>query len=225
MESDDSNILDAETINWRLIVYPILAVLVIGVGGFGYYYYLQYQREALEAKAREALVGAKTPEELVKVADQFPRTDQATLALLGAADGSFAKRDYAGAIADYQRIVQAATTNPDLLDPAQLGLASSLEAGGKMDDAINAYLEVARRGAKSPYAPFAYYAAANLYEARGDKTNEREVLTEAAMLDPDSAFVKQAQAKLKELTMAAQVPTTNVVPAAAPVSAPTPNQK
>jgi predicted negative regulator of RcsB-dependent stress response len=221
LESDDSNILDAETINWRLIVYSILAALVVVTGGFGYYYYLQNQREELEASARDALVQAKTPEELVKVADQFPQTDQATLALLSAADGSFAKRDYAAAIQDYQRIVQAVTTDPDLRDPAQLGLASSLEANGKIDDAINTYLEVARRGDKSPYAPFAYNAAANLYEERGDKDNESEVLTEAATLNPDSPFVKQAQSKLKQLTAAAQPPETNTVPTTpAPVSAP-----
>src|SRR5271163_961612 len=106
LESDDSNILDAETTNWRLIVYPILAALVIVVGGFGYYYYLQNQRDQLETTARAALVEAKTPEDLVKVADQFPNTDQATLALLNAADASFAKRDYAAAIQDYQRIIE-----------------------------------------------------------------------------------------------------------------------
>src|SRR5471032_1813982 len=97
LATDDSNILDAETINWRLVVYPIFAVLVVVVGGFGYYYYLQGQREELEASARAALVQAKTPEEFVKVADQFPRADHGTLALLSAAEGSFAKQDYAAA--------------------------------------------------------------------------------------------------------------------------------
>jgi predicted negative regulator of RcsB-dependent stress response len=135
---DDSNILDAETINWRLVVYPLLAALVVAAGGFGYYYYLQNQREELEASARNTLLQAKTPEELVKVADQFPGADQATLALLNAADDSFAKRDYAAAIPDYQRVIQTVTTNPELRDSAQLGLASSLEANGKIDDAINA---------------------------------------------------------------------------------------
>ena len=59
LESDESNILDAETVNWRLIVYPILAALVILVGGLGYYYYLQTQREDLESKARAALVAGQ----------------------------------------------------------------------------------------------------------------------------------------------------------------------
>jgi predicted negative regulator of RcsB-dependent stress response len=220
LQSDEANILDAETMNWRLVVYPILAALVVVVGGFGYYYYLQNQREELEASARAALVQAKTPEEMVKVADQFPGADQATLALLGAADGSFAKRDYAAAIQDYQRIIQTVTTDAELRDSAQVGLASTLEANGKIDDAINAYLEVAQEGDKSPYAPFAYDAAARLYEERGDKDNERKILTEAASLDPDSPFVKQAQLKLKELTTAAQPPPTVPVPAT-----PAPDQK
>jgi len=226
LESDDSNIIDAGTTNWRLVVYPILAALVVAVGGFGYYFYLQNQREQLEASARAALVQAKTPEALVKVADQFPGADQGTLALLSAADDSFAKRDYATAIKDYQRIIQTVTTNAELRESAQLGLASSLEANGKIDDAINTFLEVARRGAKSPYAPFAYNAVARLDEERGDKDNERKVLTEAASLNPDSPFVKQAQLKLKEMAAAAEPPLTVSVPVTnTPASAPAANPK
>ena len=33
LESDESNIFDQETINWRLIVYPILLIVVVVVGG------------------------------------------------------------------------------------------------------------------------------------------------------------------------------------------------
>lgn len=220
LQSDEANILDAETINWRLIVYPVLVVLIVVAGGFSYYYYLLSQRDQLEDNARAALVEAKTPEELTKVADQFPKTDQATLALLSAAEGSFAKRDYPTAIQSYQRITQTATTDPELRDSAQLGLASTLEASGKIDDAINAYLVVAQRGTQSPYAPAAYTAAARLYEERGDKDNERKILTEAATLDPDSPFVKQAQQTLKEMTAAAQPPLTVPVPATNPTPAP-----
>ncbi len=217
LATDDSNILDAETINWRLVVYPILAALIVLVGGFGYYYYQQNQREQLEAAARAALLQAKTPGEMVKVADQFPRTDHATIALLTAANGSFAQRDYATAIQDYQRILQTPSTDPELRDSAQIGLASTLEANGKGDDAINAYLEVARRGEKGPYAPYAYIAAARLYDERGDKDNERKILTEAASLDPDSSFVKQAQFKLKEMAAAKQ-PMTISLPSQPPAS-------
>jgi hypothetical protein len=123
-----------------------------------------------------------------------------------------------------------------LRDPAKLGLASAQEANGKTDDAINTYLEVARLGAKSPFAPFAYVSAAVLYDQRGDKVNERKILTEVAALDSDSPFVKQAQYKLKELTAAQTppmlpptAPTSTLpakpAPAAAPASVPAPTPK
>jgi len=159
LQSDEANILDAETINWRVIVYPILAVLIVTVGGFGYYYYLQSQREDLEASARAAFVEAKTPEEMAKVADQFPGADQATVALLAAADASFAKQDYDAAIKNYQRIVQTVTSDPALRDSAQLGLASAQESSGKIDEAIHTYVAVGQEGVKSPYAPYAYFSA------------------------------------------------------------------
>jgi len=226
LHSDEANILDAETFNWRLVVYPLLVVLIIIVGGLGVYFYLESQRDQMEASARDAVVQAKTPEDLVKVADQFPKADQATLALLSAADGSFAKHDYATAIADYQRIIQSATADAELRASAQIGLASTQEANGKIDDALNTYLAVGQLGDKSAYAPFAYNAAAHLYEQRGDKDNQRKTLTALAGLDPDSTFVKQAQNELKQLNAAEQPPLTVPVPATPkPAPAPAPAQK
>jgi len=203
LETDESNILDAETINWRWIVYPLLAVAILTVGGFGYYYYELHQRDVFEANAREALLQAKTPEEFIKVADQFPGADQSTLALMSAGRSSFDKRDFPAAEKAYQRIIDMTDVDPQLRDSAQLGLGSSLEGAGKTDDAINAFLEVAHQGDKSPFAPYAYSTVARIYDQRGDKTNEREILTEIASLDPDSSFVKEAQDKLKSLNAAA----------------------
>jgi predicted negative regulator of RcsB-dependent stress response len=214
LELGDSNIVDADTINWRLVVYPIVAAIVLLLGGFGYYYYQINQRETLEAQARDVLLLAKSPEDFIKVADQFPNTDQATLSLVTAATLSFNKKDYDSAAKTYQRIIGEPGTNPLLRDSAQLGLASSLEAAGKIDDAIGAYLAVARRGKDSPYAPFAYTAAARLYEQKGDKENQRLVLTEAAGLGAESPFVKDATLKLKALNAAAANPTPTSTPAA-----------
>jgi predicted negative regulator of RcsB-dependent stress response len=212
LESDDSNIHDAEPFNWRLVIYPILLALLVVVGGLSYYYYLQQQREQLEASARAAFLEAKTPEDMAKVAEQFPHSDQGALALMNAASASFGKQDYASAIKYYQQLIQIATLDPELRDSAQVGLASAFEANGKPDDAIKAYLEVAREADKSPYAPFAYISAARLYQERGDKDNERKILTEAVGLDPDSQFVKQAQQELKNLTSAEAPPTTGGIP-------------
>lgn len=227
LESNDSNILDAEDTNWWLIVGPLLAVAVLIAGGFFYYYYEQNQRDLVEAQAREALLQATTPEDLIAMANKFPNTDQATLALLSAAKDSFAQRDFDAAAKDYQRIATSPGVTGDLHDSAQLGLASSLEAEAKLDDALNAYLAVARLGDKSPYAPFAYLAAARIYEQRGDKDDERKILTEASSLDPESQFVKDAQNQLKQFD-AESVPSITVpipgnpAPAVPPEPAPAP---
>jgi len=201
----DSNILDAEPINWRRIVYPIVAVVVIVLGGLGYYFYQQNQMELREAQAHDAVVQAKTPEDLIKVADQFSNTTQGIIARLNAANAFFDKKNYDAADKEYRKIIGNADADAELHDSAQLGLASTLEATDKTDDAINAYLSVARRGKESPYAPFAYHAAAEIYEQRGDKQNERLVLMQAASLGTDSSFVKQAQAKLKSLDAASAI--------------------
>ncbi len=69
---------------------------------------------------------------------------------------------------------------------------------------------------------------ATLYDQRGDKDNERKILTEAATLDPDSPFVKEAQFKLKQLnpqsTITVPLPATPA-PATPPLPAPVPPQK
>jgi predicted negative regulator of RcsB-dependent stress response len=200
MMADDSNILDAETMNWRLVVYPLLAAIVVLLGGLIYYYYQQSLREQLAAQANEAILQAKTPEQLVEVAVQFPTTNQATLALLAAASDSFDKKDYAAAMKSYQRAFDTTDENSYLHDSAQVGLASTLDASGKVEDAIHAYLTVAHRGNTSAYAPFAYQAVATIYDQRGDKTNERQVLAELVGLGSDSPFVKEAQEHLKALS-------------------------
>jgi predicted negative regulator of RcsB-dependent stress response len=209
--SDDSNILDADTLNWRLVVYPVVIVVALLLGGFGYYYYLLSERDQREGQAGEAIFQAKTPEQFVQVADKFPKTDQAVLALLTAGKDFFDKKDYAAAAKSYQRVISTPDVDKVLRDSAQLGLASTLEANGKVDDAIKAYLVVAHRGNDSPYAPFAYHAVTTIYEQRNDKVNEQKILTETVSLGTDSPFVKAAQQRLKMLNPSTQTATASKI--------------
>jgi predicted negative regulator of RcsB-dependent stress response len=222
LESQDANILDAEAINWRLIVYPIVALLVIVLGGFSIAYYLQNQRDEHEAAARAAFVQAKTPEALLQVANEFPNTTHAAFALISAGDLAYTGKDYETAAKDYQRVISDTGADALLHDSAKLGLASTFEAEKKPDDAIKTYLEVARRGKDSPYAPFAYSSAARLYDQKNDKENERKILTETAALDPNSEFVKQAQAQLQSLNASAVSPILPSPATPAPTVAPNP---
>jgi predicted negative regulator of RcsB-dependent stress response len=212
LDTEDGNILDAEAVNWRRIVYPVVGFVIILLGGLSIYYYQQSQRDQQELEARQAIFQARTPEALRAVANQYPKTVQADFALLEAASLSLAQRDYAGAIQDYRRISDNARGDAMLGDSARVGLASALEASGKLDDAIQAYLTVAHRGKASPYAPFAYTSAARLYEQKGDKKNERQILNEAVALGGDSPFIKEAQYQLKMMEPAS--PASNDIAAA-----------
>jgi predicted negative regulator of RcsB-dependent stress response len=212
LESDERNIVEADAINWRMIVYPLLAVAVVVIGGFGIYYYQLDQREQAETQARTALAAAKTPEEMVKVADDFPHTTQAALALLTAADTQFTAKDYTEALKDYQRVTDLAETPAELRDSAQLGLGSVQQADGNSDEAIRSYLEVAHKGDQSPFAPAAYYQTARIYDDRKDKASEMRILQDAVRLGGDSIFVKQAASMLKSLEAAPAGTPTNAAP-------------
>ena len=158
------------------------------------------------------------------MADQFPSTTHATLALLGAGNLSFEKQDYPGAAKDFQKVIDKPKIDPVLLDSAQLGLASALEGENKIDEACKAYLTVARRGNNSPYAPFAFVAAAQLYEKEKNQAVELEILTEASGLGGDSPFLKEARTRLEALNAASQPasPTGGLSTNAAPAPAPAP---
>ena len=132
----DANILEGEAFNWRLIVFPVAALLILFLGGFAYYYHQLSEREELETNARTALVKAVTPEELLQVAEQFPGSDNGAQALASAGGAFFAKGDYAGSAKAYQRLLDNPAVTKDLREPAQLGLAAALEAQGRIDDAI-----------------------------------------------------------------------------------------
>jgi predicted negative regulator of RcsB-dependent stress response len=202
LQSPDANILDAEEVNWRRIVYPVIGFIVLLLAGLGIYYYQLSQRDAREAQARQAFTQAKTPEALVQVADKFPGTTHADFALIRAADFSMGKKDYTGAAHDYQRVADGTGADAVLRDAGRIGLASAQEAQSKLDDALQSYLTVAQRGPNTPYAPFAYISAARLYAEKKDTEDERKTLSAAVDLGGDSAFVKQADYMLKALDAA-----------------------
>jgi predicted negative regulator of RcsB-dependent stress response len=204
LESPDSNILDADAVNWRLVVYPILGVLILLVGGCGIYFYLQNARAQHEADARQAYLAAKTPDALLQMADQFPGTTHAAMALISAGNTAYDQKDYATAQKDYQRVVDISGIDVSMRDSARLGLASALEAAGNSDSqAVDAYLAVGQRGKDSPFSSYAYLAAAHICARQHNTDKEKQYLVAAAGIDTQSAFSQQAQRLLQSLNGAA----------------------
>jgi hypothetical protein len=207
LESSDSNILDAEAINWRWVVYPIVVVLILVFGGCGIYFYLQDARAQHEAQARAAILTAKTPQALVQVADQFPGTSHAAMALIAAGNLSYAQQDYSSAEKDFQRVANLTDIDDTVRDSARLGYAAALEAAGATDsEAVDAYVTVANRGKSSPFASYACLAAAHLYERQHNVDKERQLLLQATGIDTDSPFGQEAQKLLQSLNSAASSP-------------------
>ena len=204
LQTDEANIIDAEEVNWQWIVLPLVLMLLVAGGGFGVYYYLQMQQDAAEAEARTALIKATTPAEFLKVAEQYPKTDQAMLATFSAANASFDARDYDGAQTAYRKIIDNPVLGVQWRDSASIGIASCDEAKGDADKAINEYLEVARRGDASPFAAFAFNCVARIYDARGDKKTEGDILKQTAELTQDSPSARMAQQRSSELNPPAQ---------------------
>jgi predicted negative regulator of RcsB-dependent stress response len=200
LESDDRNIVEADAVDWRFVAFPAVAVMIVLFGGFGIYYYQLNQRDIQESAARDALVQAKSPDEMVRVADQFPKTTQAAVALISAADASYNAKDYASAMQDYQRAASAPDTPVELRDSAQVGFASSQQASGKSDDAIQSFLKVAQKGDHSAFAPAAYYAIAQIYADRKDLAQEKNILQQTVQLGGDSPFVKAAAVQLRTMS-------------------------
>jgi predicted negative regulator of RcsB-dependent stress response len=213
LASDERNIIEAEEFNWRLVVYPIIAIVALLLVGFGTYYYELNQREQAEESAAAALAAARTPADSVKVADTYPNTTQAAVALIKAADLSVAAKDFDDAQKDYQRAIDSQQAPSELRDSAQLGLASVQEANGNGDAAIQTYLAVAQKGSHSAFAPVAYHQVAVIYASRQDKVHEEQILQQAVRLGGDSPFVKDAADRLKALAPeSAAVPSTNATP-------------
>jgi predicted negative regulator of RcsB-dependent stress response len=213
LEPDERNIVEAEEINWRLVVYPILAVVVAVVAGFGIYYHQVVARENSEQAAAAALDAARTPTDIAAVVAGYPGTTQASIGLMRAANLSFAEKDYDTAAKNYQRVIDSSESPPELRDSAELGLASVQEANGNGDDAIKSYLEVAQKGSASPFAPVAYHQVAAIYASRKDAVHEEQILQQAVRLGGESPFVKEAQDRLKELAPDTTA-STNAAPAA-----------
>ena len=117
---------------------------------------------------------------------------------------AFDARDYDGAQTAYRKIIENPVLSAQWRDSASLGIASCDEAKGDADKAINEYLEVARRGDASPFAGYAYNCVARIYDARGDKKTEAEILQQAAELNPNSPSAQMAQQRSNELNPPAQ---------------------
>jgi predicted negative regulator of RcsB-dependent stress response len=171
--------------NKKRLMLAAVAVLAAIVALIVYSYF----RDRREAQASESLLalralpsastGAKaaSPQEFLRVADDYASTSAGERALLLAAGNLFTDGNYAEAQAQFEKFKTSFGSSP-LVSIAALGVASSLDAQDKVDAALAAYQDVAINYPDDPVAAHAKLAMASIYETKKQPEQELKVLDE-----------------------------------------------
>ncbi len=156
------------------------AVGAVGIGiivGF-----VTWHRGEKELEAGQALsnvlvspMGGARPDvasAYLKVASEYSRTPAGAQALLLAAENLFDQAKYAEAQALFERFTREHQNSP-LLGGALLGIAASLDAQGKANEAVAAYKAVVSRFPTDNVAAQAKFALGRLYEMQNSPDSAR----------------------------------------------------
>jgi tetratricopeptide (TPR) repeat protein len=182
--------------------------IAIGIGiiiaAILFFYFISSQREQKEINAGKALTdaviggsGGQLADAYLKINADYPATLAGQRALLQAAAALFTAEKYADAQTQFQKFLD---TYPDsaFYGQAQLGVAVSLDAQGKLDLAAGAY-QKAVNSSDAMTVNAAKLAMARIYESQG-KLNEAFTLYEdVARADPNGTFGSEAEQRAMEL--------------------------
>jgi predicted negative regulator of RcsB-dependent stress response len=156
----------------RLIIAGVAAVVIFFV-----WFYFSSQRQQAELAAGQAytefqlnqpptLPAQQVADGYLQIANKYAGTLAGQRARLQAAGILFGAGRYAEAQAQFQSFLAAANGSP-LAASAQAGIAASLEAQGKLDDALAAYRKVASGYPDSIDAIQAKFAQGRVLESQG----------------------------------------------------------
>ncbi|HNQ89152.1 MAG TPA: tetratricopeptide repeat protein [Verrucomicrobiota bacterium] len=222
-------------LNKQRVIWGSVAVLALIVVVYVYRWHIQ-QTEVDANRALFAIRPSATPEgstlvpvgDLLKVAQEYPSTSAGERALLLAAGNLYAEGRYAEAQTRFEEFRKQHAGS--LLAPvAALGVASSLDALDKMDEALGAYQGIVNQYPTESVAARAQLAMGAIYESKNQPDQAFRVYDELSRLAGAGQAAMQA-AMHKELllqqypklavTNASAIATTVVKPAPAPTNAP-----
>jgi len=223
------NLLDWAEAHKKQLFIGLIAVVVVGVGlAFYFVHQGQVQDDANNALSKLLVrtspnTPEPTPENFMKVANDFPNTDAGKRALLLAASALFTEGKYDEARGYFQRFLQEHADSP-FAGQAALGIAASMEAQGKLEDAINAYRNAADRYQTPNVAPQAKMAMARLYQSQGKLTDARDQLEQIVQnQNYGPPVASEARNQLEQLLMAhPELMPTNAPPQPPPMMRTTP---
>ena len=186
--------------------------LIVGVGAVvvvvAIYNFVTWRHGQNEITAGQALTQlettsatATTPEQsaaaFAKLADDYSGTMAAQRAQLQSGSAFFNVGRYADAQTQFQKAL--ASSSGALAATAALGVASSLEAQGKLDDAATAYRKVTSQYADSASAVVAKFALGRIAEQQNKFTEAMSIYQEIARNNLAGSMASEAALRAMEI--------------------------
>ena len=220
--------------NWKKVAVGAGALLA-AVGGYYLYNYLHAENEAaaamalteLRSTADRASAAAVKPEDYRKIYSTYAGTEAARQAMFLAAGALYEAGQYEEARAEFDKFTREQTAS-SLAPQAALGIAASLEALKRPDEAMTAYQTVINRYPNDAVVTQAKLSLGRLYEAKGQPEAAYKLYQEMTRLAAMSAWQRDLSQRTDELLrrhpqLAATNPPATLVPAV-PAVAPVPSQ-
>lgn len=156
-----------------------------------------------------------SPQAYLRIAAEYPSTLAGGRALLLGAGALFSEGKYAEALEQFRKF-QNEHRHPDLDPIAAMGVASSLDALNKVDEAIQAYQEVIRRYGNETVAAQARLALGRLYETKNQPELALKSYDELTKDEARSVWSSEAMELRERLlarfpNLAPKVQTTNAI--------------
>jgi TolA-binding protein len=177
------------------------AIIIVAIIAISFYSWRLGQREieAGNALSRMLLAGnGQTADACLKVAADFLGTKAGQRALLQGAAALFAADRYADAQVQFQKFLDTYSDSP-LAPEAQLGVATSLDAQGKLDLAAGAYQNVINRSSAANVTAAARLGLAQIQEQQGKPADAQRNYEEVARLNPNSSLASEAAMNASQL--------------------------
>jgi len=183
----------------KLIGTGILAAAVTVITSSGIAHY----KASRLVKAEQALMSARSPQQLEEVVTQYGSTPSAPVALLDLAKTYFNLGETAQARVQYERFLKKYKKH-DLRPVAELGLAYCTEADGDFNGAAAQFAAFAEKHAANYLHPQAILSVARCMEQAGQIDEARIVLEDFLAESAGTAWAGSAEGALKQLNEAAQ---------------------
>lgn len=200
-QEDDANIIDSPpswlTRNKAPVIAGTLLVLAAGIGFASW----QGRRISRENQATAALASVTTTDNQLSIAREFLGTDAAAAALLSVGSAQFEASNYAASAATYTLFLSH-YPHHTLANSARLGLANALEAQGKTDEAIAAFMAVSKYQPADSYNPLGLLEAARLYKVKKNYASARQLLSDCVRDYKNTFYGQQAAEELKSIPQA-----------------------